>query len=137
MGCDIHLHVEIKHKEKGWLHYSAPSIDRWYLLFGRMAGVRTDEVEPISKPRGLPDDMSEMTRLCYEDQADDAHSMSWLGRDEIKILNEFIRECRQKPWENFDAKCGYLLGNSLAFEDSDRCKPEWLIDCRIVFWFDN
>jgi len=142
MGCDIHLHVEVKHVDKGWLHYAHPKIERWYELFAKMAGVRNydNDVEPLYPPRGLPNDISEVTRLCYEWEVDDAHSMSWLGRKEIAILNEFISKHplnSKRSWEDFDTRCGYLFGNSLAFKDTDEYKPEWLKDCRVVFWFDN
>lgn len=143
MGCDIHLHVEVKHETKGWLHYSHPKIDRWYDLFARMADVRNDdrEIDPISKPRGLPDDASEMTRLCYEWDDGDAHSASWLERDEIKLLNEFIQQHpmnSERRWHDFDARCGYLFGSSLECDPSGRgtSRPAWIVDCRVVFWFD-
>ena len=144
MGCDIHLHVEVKHKEKGWLHYSHPRIERWYELFAKMADVRNEDrkIDPISKPRGLPSDVSEITRLSYDWEEADAHSMSWLGREEIAQLNVFIHEHhtnQRRSWEDFDTRCGYLFGNSLAFDPRRRGSsyPEWVEDCRVVFWFDN
>ena len=51
MGCDIHLHVEVKIKGK-WLHYNHPNIDRCYWLFTKMAGVR--EIEGVEACEGLP-----------------------------------------------------------------------------------
>lgn len=143
MGCDIHLHVEVKHADGRWLHYSQPRIERWYDLFAKMADVRnSDEIDPISGPRGLPDDVSETTRLCHEWDDGDAHSESWLGREEIRLLNEFIREHPMnaaRRWSDFDMRCGCLFGNSLECDPAGRgrSRPEWVIDCRVVFWFDN
>ena len=39
MGCDIHLHAEIKVNGK-WEHYAHPHIRRDYRLFAKMASVR-------------------------------------------------------------------------------------------------
>lgn len=125
MGCDIHLHVEVKLNGK-WEHLGHPTIDRWYLLFGKMAGVRTDEVEPLSAPKGLPADMSVLTKHDAAGWAGDAHSMSWLGWDEIYALGEWLTST-QKRYLEWEILHMYLpeKGES-AFED-----------LRFVFWFDN
>lgn len=61
MGCDIHAHIELKVNGK-WEHYSCPNIQRWYTLFTRICGVRgNDNITPIDKPRGLPEDLNIVT----------------------------------------------------------------------------
>jgi len=144
MGCDIHLHVEVKHREKGWMHYNHPRVERMYALFTKMAGVRASDeldIKSLSPPKGVPDDISEMTRLCLERWEGDGHSHSWLGRLEIHELERWYRE--DYPWgkENVHGLEGvicYLFGNALGPERFDsRSYPEWLEDVRLVFWFDN
>jgi len=51
---------------------------RNYPLFGILAGVRDYSVDPISEPRGLPDDLSSGTGLSGAD-----HSYSWFSLREI------------------------------------------------------
>lgn len=51
MGCDIHLHTELKINGQ-WQHYSAPSISRDYHLFGRLSMPRYHDV---TVPEGIQD----------------------------------------------------------------------------------
>lgn len=93
MGCDIHLHIEVKVKDI-WLHYAAPEVDRSYMLFTKMGNVRRDDgrleldIKELSDCRGLPNDISDLTRVVYEWEKPDAHSMSWLSSSEIKELSD-------------------------------------------------
>ena len=78
MGCDIHVHFEIKLNGK-WEHYSNPSIDRNYELFAKMADVRNDyenPIIPISFPKGLPKDLSVVTKFEVDHWGSDGHSHS-------------------------------------------------------------
>ncbi len=128
MGCDIHCHIEIK-VEGTWHHYSAPNVDRSYRLFARMAGVRnTGGVKPIAPNRGLPEDMSLVTRLAWSYWELDGHSMSWMTGAEVESLTN--------DEENFCAydEFGYLFGN--GFTDKDGWPPG-VEACRMIFWFDN
>jgi len=137
MGCDIHLHTEIKVKGE-WLHYGSPKIDRDYNLFSRLANVRNpkDEhwVEPISEPRGLPEDVTKSTKLCSDYEDTDGHSHSWIDADEIEGLYQWYEE---KEAFYFEVQFGYLFGNSWQIKRYREDKPEWLEDVRFVFWFDN
>jgi hypothetical protein len=103
MGCDIHLHVEIKKKEHEWqmatkeltLHdwrekavldqpwYS----DRNYALFGILAGVRSNDIEPIAQPRGIPDDVSYEVDKEKSGYGVDGHSHSYLTLAELLAYN--------------------------------------------------
>ena len=144
MGCDIHLHTEIKIRG-GWQHYSAPDTPRCYPLFTKMAGVRAygdeePEDQPIAKPRGIPEDISTVTRIDYDKWEDDRHSHSWLSADEIFELGMWLRKQNYKSDEYFD----FLFGNHWeSFADpeyrSQRVNmfPAELEDIRFVFWFDN
>lgn len=90
MGCDIHLHIEIKLNGK-WEHYGCPSIDRNYRLFTKMAGIKNyTGITPIAQPKGLPEDLTIITQFDAKDWEDDAHDSSWLNKEEIVQLSDFL-----------------------------------------------
>jgi hypothetical protein len=131
MGCDIHAHVEIK-IEGEWHHYSHPEVDRNYSLFTKIAGVRKNpeargHIEPIAAPRGIPGDISAVTRLELKRWGSDAHSGTWLARDEVAVV--------EKQFRDFRPLFGFLFGNRL--DDIDEAKTHGVEDCRVVCWFDN
>ena len=141
MGCDIHLHSEVKINGE-WHHYSHPRIERWYDLFARMADVRNDperDIKPISQPRGLPDDATFMTRFDYE--YEHGHSASWLSGKEVADLGTWAEErykTRNKDWFSFDHHViGYVFGNGWDVKGNRGSYPDGVEDVRIVFWFDN
>lgn len=134
MGCDIHLHVEIKVNGQ-WHHYNHPSVDRHYALFARMAGVRNrDNVKPIAMPRGLPKDVTFTTKFDSDSWDVDGHSHSWLSSEEVELL---LKEFDQS--EIWEEKFGYLMGSSMAtfHKYKDGRGRDGIEDFRIVFWFDN
>lgn len=112
MGCDIHLHAEVKIKN-AWHHYAHPSVPRSYPLFSIMAGVRGEE-EPIAPPRGLPHDITAVTRLDYEHCREDWHTPSWLSSEEaVQVVERY--EKLQEVWRPknllWEGKFfGYLFG---------------------------
>lgn len=146
MGCDIHLHIEVKINGK-WEHWGAPSVPRCYPLFNKLAGVRDydDSITPISKPRGLPDDLSVPTETAYKWEKADAHDISWIGRDEISLLEEWIRLELVKTYGKNEWLCleahfvySYCCGNGFAgigYGDSTSY-PKSITDVRFIFWFD-
>lgn len=141
MGCDIHLHAEIKVCGV-WHHYSKPQITRHYILFERMAGVRGDVENAIAAPRGVPDDATFTTRYDFDHYGSDAHSASWLGAEEISMLVKYAEEMKKilvRDWYSPELEeFGFLFGNGLEhvkrYPDS---YPKGLEDFRWVFWFDN
>lgn len=140
MGCDIHLHVEVKLNGK-WEHLNAPYIGRDYQLFGRMAGVRDDE-QPHIEPRGLPQELSVITTYDVNHWAGDGHSHSWLNAKEAGEIQKWYEE---KYSQRFHPPLfGYVFGNLVDSyvkneddEDDEEDTPKSLEDVRIVFWFDN
>lgn len=146
MGCDIHLHIEIKIKGKNnWEHYNHPnglyagSISRRsYRLFAKMADVRNEdkEIEPICLPKGLPEDITLVTELDHA--RDNYHDESWFNLKEIEKLEEWW--CKQHWYNQKDASTyfeeyfGYLFGNGFHESSLDAA---FLQDVRFVFWFDN
>lgn len=151
MGCDIHAHVELRY-QGNWEHYAMPNIRRWYDLFGIMAGVRS-EIKPIVAPKGVPDDMSVITRLDWERWKVDAHTASWFNEDELDELQKWLDEQKKQADGKeerysifqFDLEAGvlggtYMFGNSLTafkhYNDVDYI-PKGADAVRLVFWFDN
>ena len=139
MGCDIHPHFEVKINGK-WEHYNSPQIYRFYILFGKMAGVRDDSVEPIHPPKGLPNDISVVTAWEAESWDTDGHTHSWFNAYQIAELMDF-HESLFEPDERYKVshnQWGYLFGNGWecwARYPEDR--PKGIEDIRLVFWFDN
>lgn len=108
MGCDIHLYTEKKIKKDGketwWCcdhftpnEYYGPD-EEWdtpwslvsiydgrnYALFTALAGVRREpDVDIISGPRGLPDDVSAIVKYESDRWGVDGHSHSWLTAREL------------------------------------------------------
>lgn len=146
MGCDIHLHTEVKINDK-WHHYGAPNVRRNYALFAKMAGVRNGNgIEPIAEPRGIPTDATELTQYDCAHWNGDGHSHSYLTAPEIAELSEWAQSDEQefsfdRPskvlfWES--DTFGYLFGNDWSgFTKYPKDRPEGLEDVRFIFWFDN
>jgi hypothetical protein len=88
MGCDIHMHIEVKYKGE-WHHLGHPSVTRHYAFFAHFGPCgRAEDIEPIAPSRGVPDDMSVVTRIDWERCDGWCHSASWIGKDEITYLDD-------------------------------------------------
>ena len=109
MGCDIHLYTEklrTINGKKQWVccdhftfnpYYGADKYekqfthisiydDRNYSAFAALANVRNDGyIEPISEPRGLPNDVSTYIKNESDYWDCDGHSHSWLTAKELFI----------------------------------------------------
>src|SRR5690606_4278241 len=124
-------------------------VKRNYALFAKMANVRNsaeNPIEPISNPKGLPEDATELTKLHSEKYGTDGHSHSWLNAKEISELHKWIRDGKNpKEWFGEDSwrweheNMPYFMGNHLNVfvdypEDLEGCGIE---DVRYVFFFDN
>ena len=142
MGCDIHLHIEVKIHGK-WEHWGNPAIDRNYDLFAVMAGVRNNgDIIPLSEPKGLPANLTTVTQFAYDYEKPDAHSMSWLSLKEIGKVDAYIAgiATTEKRWYDFEYHVlhSYLLGNSFAgIGTYPEDRPKGINDVRFIFWFDN
>lgn len=140
MGCDIHMHVEIK-IEDSWHHYSAPNVDRWYQMFEKMAGVRGSLENAISEPKGLPADATEMTMIASRHDASDGHSHSWLSTDEIMQLEDWLKAQPATSMLDNDLEHSilntYLFGNSFTgWKKYPQDNRDGVQDVRFIFWFD-
>ena len=142
MGCDIHAHIEIRFNGK-WEHYAIPRIERWYELFGIMACVRGDG-PAIVEPKGLPNDISVVTRMDYERMSEDAHTPSWFNEHEIDGLEKWLQHDNFQSTRRFvslehDLLKTYLFGNGITdhLRYEDCVLPDGCDAVRLVFWFDN
>lgn len=148
MGCDIHFHTEVKIKGT-WHHHSQAKLDRNYPVFAKMAGVRNGYgIEPIISPRGIPGDITLLTRIEIEKYDGDGHSHSWFGPQEIVAFHDFFKqdgeyekiiEMKLEGWRYEHENIPYFLGNHMdGFvkypQDWERYGVE---DVRYVFFFDN
>lgn len=142
MGCDVHAVFEVKVDDK-WEYYSSPRIQRNYNLFEKMAGVRGDVANAISPPRGLPDDISVITKIEANHYGVDGHSHSWLSREEFKELYEYQKNSYTLYggtdwWRVDEEQYGYFFSNGFeTFEPGAEGYPKEIQDLRLVFWFDN
>lgn len=101
MGCDIHMILQAKGPhDKMWSTYILPDkyVGRDYSFFGILAGVRSIEYEPVSGPKGLPDDLTiplqdRLEALLIETHLDpdnpEYHSQTYLSMTEI---DEYLEE---------------------------------------------
>ena len=154
MGCDIHCNLEYRrNKESDWYdidlykkneyfgeddepEYWKVSLynGRSYFLFGLLAGVRNYSVEPISQPRGVPDDVSESIKEYYNKWGDDAHTPSWYTLYELKSAQKTLDE--RVLQELIDAiELRYLQSENYRYNKTLTEDEEKRI--RLVFWFDN
>lgn len=125
MGCDIHLYVEKKHKDK-WVmvhEVRGEGRQRNYRRFASIAGVRGDGPEP----KGLPLDVSESVSMHADDWDGDGHSHSWLP------MAEAIQAWQQPHFPD-DKPVEWPLWHHFEIDNGDDAD---LSEYRVVFWFDN
>lgn len=130
MGCDIHGFIEVKINGQ-WIAFDKLDINRNYLLFAKIAGVRdrSGQVIPIAQPRGLPSDLSLVAETCFEIDKEDAHSMTWLSLDEMA----WVQSWYETQAVSYHSIFGYFCGNSWDRENL----PKIFEDVRCVIWFDG
>lgn len=177
MGCNIHSFAETKVNgkwEKVGEHFSlgewekkcykkekndSPFDWRSYSMFAFLADVRNyDHCEPISEPKGIPDDVCKEIKSEYEDWKSDAHSSSYLTLKELLDFDydKVFWNRRISRTTHNENGVSYTNGASLAEEGEGSIvtyrenlgdfffthlselkklgDPE---NVRIVFWFDN
>lgn len=149
MGCDIHLFAEKKvnnkwknidewkenkyykdypDEEEEFEQVPFYSGGRLYNLFSALAGVRSQSFnnpsEPISYPKGIPDDCDKLTRKEYDRYSSDAHSASYLTLSELKKYD----------WSKWGQTCNSFINEVIPKMEKHNTKED---DIRIVFFFDN
>lgn len=174
MGCDIHSRAEVrkdgKWEQVGYVfplddfdrdYYkrefgNEPFTNRSYGLFAFLAGVRNySGIEPISEPKGMPEDASLSVRVEAEDDA--LHSHSWLTLAELLAVDydkeiwdrRYTKQTGPNFWDGgataelHETELGTretlreFLGERY-FQTLEVLKGLGLMhDVRVVFWFDN
>lgn len=112
-----------------------------------MAGVRGSVNNSISPPKGLPDDISRVTKIDSDHWFNEigAHSPSWLSSSEFKEMYNFHKAlyAQEDPilngwWKTDEEQHGYLFENGFeSFEPGSEGYLKEIEDFRLVFWFDN
>jgi hypothetical protein len=139
MGCDIHGTIEKKVGDK-WimvnrLSHDLPALNRNYERFGALAGVRATGGP---KPKGIPLDVSESTKLFIDYWGRDGHSHSYLDlkraasiflKTEYDSIHFLSNSNRHFPVTDSDPVSYYF-----GVEEYEYGKGE---EYRLVFWFDN
>ena len=161
MGCDIHVRIECKFKYEGkwvWQDYTpifknpyygiydkAPEYEeyyiggRWYKAFALLADVRNSEdITPISRPKGLPDDVSESVKKEYDKWGKDAHSHSYFTLMELEhfcLTHTGIIGDKDdgEPLYAKDILKSYLQALEFVYNNIDPLDKNSI---RMVFWFD-
>lgn len=146
MGCDIHICVEVQLANGRWEFFGYTSMNRSYSMFTKIAGVRAGltasrgyEIEPIALPRGIPDDISPLTKAYVQDWDCDGHSHTWLSSDEFRELDRWRKERWPNPYYDSMLEGFWFFGNHLEdWRPSRPAEAESPIqDYRLVIWFDN
>ena len=75
MSTTMQAHIEVK-KDGQWHHFAAPSIDKNYYIGAVTGGEQLGNypgVKPVARIKQLPEDISLVTRVCYEQDLDSGH----------------------------------------------------------------
>lgn len=138
MGADIHIFIERKDFGSNYWYGFGDNIhaERSYTMFGAIAGVRSDEVTPISEPRGFPPDYNQGDK----DEKDkyDFHSWTYLTPNELEVAilraTELYAKTSDGPGD--DDYLGYWMDYKIILEfcrDLERNNN----DVRLVIGFDS
>ncbi len=128
MGCDIHGHIEYRYSsgKRQWFNFAAVDINRDYVLFGYMAGVRKKDVEPVVPLRGFPEDASLWVLSEWHEWDGDGHHPGWLTYDELYKAHSHVVSYRNEG--------EFTMVAVLAAMHSLQCSG---METRLTFWFDN
>ncbi len=125
-------------------------MDRNYLVYACINGTCKDyyedrpdiydQIDPVARIDKIPDDISEVTKICLEKDKKDYSRLTGMGvletRD-LEILQDRIYSLTHETEGyglKYDLEDGifktYICGESIA-------RHEGFDDARIVFWFSN
>jgi len=137
MGCNIHGYLEVREypdsKTPSWKATYEIQYDRSYRFYAVLAGVRNGTVlQPISKPKGLPHDVSRGAKYESEQMGRDGHSHSYLNAQELRDY-DWTRPIGDQPIiEQIP-----VVHRALLLLVRYCAKHYGEENVRIVFWFDN
>lgn len=144
MGTTMHAHIEVK-KNNTWLHYGAPDVSRNYLLFAAINGEQLedfrpsvrDKIIPQASIKGLPDDISDVTKLCHEYDMDryHVHGEGTLTANDILNLQNHLYELNEMTLNYQNKWCLETLFKTYINDGTIAGHKGW-DDVRIVFWYE-
>lgn len=140
MAVDIQLHAEVKINGV-WHHYGHYHPLRVPEVFRLLGGLGEDDstiVCPIAERRGIPDDVTALTRFDYE-RGRGERAASWCDLLEIRQLREALITLYGRPrfavesWlagSTGEPAYAWLFGDEWEYPDMFVEATRW------VFWFD-
>lgn len=137
MGTTIKLHIEIKINGK-WLHWNHPRLPQDYEFFTKIANLRPDDydVEPVSEPKGLPQNITRTVEIHYQHWKNDTFGESWLNSKEIAEVRRWYDARRKYEFGEFDKDFGFLMEHGFdIFEFPEEIADLGVEDVRFIFWF--
>ena len=130
MGTDIRAYIEYTITEpdgsKDFFTWYDVELGRNYLLFALMANVKNrSKLQPVSVPKGLPNDVSDGIQCAYENY-DSPYLPSWLSLSEL-------REVQRRYHEECDEPDLFL---DVVIAAMDVLEQNHTEESRLIFWFD-
>lgn len=104
-----------------------------YAMFERICGVRGEVEKAIAPPRGLPKDLSVITKIVRDYDGTDGHSDTWLTGAELQDLVDWVEKNYDSMFQH--ERVGYLCGNTFRIGDGSVAKE--IEDVRFICWFNN
>jgi hypothetical protein len=142
MGCNLHGYLEVMEypetEKYKWFSVHNLPFTRSYWFYAALAGVRNYiEINPISKPKGMPEDASIMSQIECEEDGGDGHSHSWLTATEL--LNYEWNQKIKTSDSDETILCDSLHTHfkALLTEVAYLATQYGSDRVRMVFWFDN
>ncbi len=144
MGCNSHLYIERRTDWPARGEYPAGhrwdcwgfdiSEERWYYLYGALAGVRGDTA-PIVQPRGIPSDLSPEVAEAFDSWGPDFHTPTYLYPQEFKAAMDDVRRAMKENGGDgeIDSKTWLAVEGTLLLLE----KLYGNENVRIVIAFDN
>lgn len=150
MGCDAHFFLEKRVNKGSWeidsghkycnlnnCHTESHPIEipslsgRSYYFFGLIAGIRSNEAEPLIEPRGLPPDLS--TVLLNYFNSGGFHTPTYLTPKEMeRVFKKYLKYLNKESMkESAISDQDYYLQAEDAF-CYDESKPYFRINASIV-----
>lgn len=129
MGCDIHLHAEMRINGR-WEYAGSVEVGRCYTSFGKIAGVRDNNQTQLTYPNGLPEDVNPMTRFLIMKTTD--HSCGFMEGKHLKKYTTWARsDKREEPVIDIVKELKWSFG----YEIDE--KVIYSKDFRLVYGFDS
>lgn len=126
--------LEKSNEEGEPISYDVPYCEKFYThgrsynLFAALCGVRGDcfsqEVNPISQPKGVPSDSNKLYQEVVKGWDSDGHSHSW----------NTLYELENYDWTPWGETCDYFRNEVISKLKSYDVSPH---NIRIIYFFDN